>query len=248
MIERFDVIGCKISKTTTQGAVQEILSQVRSKQGGYVCFANVHAGVTAYNNPGYLSVLNHSFLTLPDGRPIYWIGRLNGVQGIEQIPGPDFLPKLMAQKSNPPLRHYFYGGQPEALEKMIVNLKKKFPDAVLAGWESPPFRELSIDEDSQAIRRIKESKADIVWVGLGAPKQEYWMAFHQDQLKPIVLLGVGAAFDFHAGSIERAPIWMRKIGLEWLHRLVQEPNRLWRRYLVTNTLFLIYALKSLIWR
>ena len=248
MNERFDVLRCKINKTNMKGAVEEIIERVRSKKGGYVCFVNAHTSVTAYNNPRYSAILNRSFMTLPDGRPVYWIGRLKGLKGIEHIPGPDLLPILVGYKTDTPLRHYFYGGHPEALEKLIVNLKKKFPDVVLAGWESPPFRKLSSNEDFQAIQRIKESKADIVWVGLGAPKQEYWMASHQDQLKPAVLLGVGAAFDFHAGNIKRAPIWMSKIGLEWLHRLLQEPNRLWRRYLVTNTLFLIYTLKSLIWK
>lgn len=245
MNDRFDVIRCKISRVNIERAVSEIRARLRSGNGGYVCFTNAHVSVMAYNNPAYLAVLNQSFMTLADGKPVYWVGRLKGVNGIQQIPGPDFLPILMGCNVDPPLRHYFYGGQPDVLEKLIAVLKAKFPDAVIAGWESPPYRDLSPHEDSQVVRRIKESKADIVWVGLGAPKQEYWMASHLEQLKPAVLLGVGAAFDFHAGNVRRAPAWARTIGLEWLHRLIQEPRRLWKRYLVTNTLFVIYVLKSL---
>lgn len=245
MIDRFNVLRCEISRVNIERAVDAILARVRSGNGGYVCFTNVHASVMAYNNPEYLTVLNQSFMTLPDGKPVYWVGRLKGVNDIQQIPGPDFLPILMGCNIVPPLRHYFYGGRSDVLEKLIENLKAEFPDIVIAGWESPPYRDLSADEDSQMVRRIKESGASIIWVGLGAPKQEYWMASHFEQLKPAVLFGIGAAFDFHAGNVKRAPSWMRTIGLEWFYRLVQEPRRLWKRYLVTNTLFVVYVLKSL---
>ena len=248
MNDRFDVIRCKISKTNMQGAVNKILVRVQSGEGGYVCFTNVHTCVTAYSNPEYRAVLNQSFMTLPDGKPVYWVGRAKGVAGIQQIPGPDFLPCLMSHNGKPPLRHYFYGGRPDVLEKLVENMKTRYPQAIIAGWESPPFRELSPQEDSQAVSRIKESMANIVWVGLGSPKQDYWMASHREQLKPAILLGVGAAFDFHAGNVKRAPMWMRSVGLEWLHRLAQEPRRLWRRYLVTNSLFVIYVLKELVWK
>lgn len=245
MNDRFDVIHCKITKVNWHEAVSGVLARVKSKQGGYVCFANVHACVTAYNNPDYLGVLNQSFMTFPDGKPIYWFGRVKGIRNIQQIPGPDFFSVLLSQVVNPPLRHYFYGGRPDVLQQLIENLKSRYPHMVIAGWESPPFRELSPNEDSQVINRIQKSMADIIWIGLGAPKQDLWMATHYAQLRPAVLLGVGAAFDFHAGNIKRAPLWVRTIGLEWLHRLMQEPRRLWKRYVVTNTLFLIYALKSL---
>lgn len=248
MNDRFDVIRCKISNVNMKGAVSKILARVRSGKGGYVCFVNVHASVTAYNNSEYLAVLNQSFMSLPDGKPVYWVGRIKGVEGIQQIPGPDFLPILINHNEDPPLRHYFYGGRSDVLEKLIENLKKKYPEAIIAGGESPPFRDLSPHEDSQVVCRIKESMADVVWVGLGAPKQDYWMAAHREQLKPAILLGVGAAFDFHAGNVRRAPMWMRSIGFEWMHRFMQEPRRLWRRYLITNSLFVLYAIKEMVWK
>lgn len=248
MENRFDVIGCKISKTSFDEALHDTLARVSSKKGGYVCFTNVHACVMARNNPRYRKVLNDSFLTLPDGRPVFWVGKMKGIRGIQQIPGPDFLPKLLAHNVTPPLRHYFYGGRAEVLEELVESLKTRFPHAVIVGWESPPYRELTAEEDSRVIRRIRESRADVVWVGLGAPKQEYWMESHCEQFRPAILLGVGAAFDFHAGNMKRAPAWARAIGLEWLHRLMQEPRRLWKRYLVTNTLFIFYVFKSLLWK
>lgn len=245
MTERFNVIGCQISKVTKRGAIDKVLEGVRSGRGGYVCFTNVHTSVTAHGNPKFLTVLNESFLTFPDGKPLYWVGKLKGIGDVEQVPGPEFLPELLETDATPPLRHYFYGGRPEVLEILIANLKAGYPHADIVGWESPPFRELTEEEDEQVVARIRDSGTHIVWVGLGAPKQEYWMQAHAERLKPALLMGVGAAFDFHAGSVKRAPGWMRFMGLEWLHRLIQEPRRLWKRYLVTNTLFIFYVLKGL---
>jgi N-acetylglucosaminyldiphosphoundecaprenol N-acetyl-beta-D-mannosaminyltransferase len=246
MIDRFTVIRCMVSKVNMEAAVSRVLARVKSGEGGYVCFANAHSSVTAYNNPEYLAILNRSFMTLPDGKPVYWTGLAKGVKGIQQIPGPDFLPMLVSHNQNPPLRHYFYGGRPEVIEKLIENLKTRYQGVAIVGWESPPFRDLSSHEDSQVVRRIKESMADIVWVGLGTPKQDYWMASHYERLKPAILFGVGAAFDIHADNVKRAPIWVRSNGFEWLYRLMQEPRRLWRRYLVTNSLFIIYVFKEMV--
>ena len=248
MIRRYDVIGCKISAVNLDRAVDAILRYHSSGDGGYVCFANVHVTVTAYRSAEYRALVNGSLLTLADGKPVYWLGRILGNRDIQHIAGPDFLPIILAQKSDPPLRHYFYGGRPEVLEELIQSLKRRFPGALFVGWDSPPFRELSAGESAEAIMRIKDSKADIVWVGLGTPKQDYWMRAHRAALSPAILMGVGAAFDFHAGCLKRAPRWMRLIGLEWLYRLMQEPRRLWRRYLVDNTRFVLYVFWDLIFR
>lgn len=245
MAARFDVIGCKITQATFNGAIENTLARLEGGEGGYVCFTNVHVSVMAHDTPALLQVLNQSFMTLPDGKPVYWVGKLYGIADIQQIPGPDFLPAMLAARREPPLRHYFYGGRQDVVDQLVQRLKEEYPQASVVGWESPPFRELSREEDRNAVQRIRDSGADIVWVGLGAPKQEYWMASHAEQLKPAILMGVGAAFDFHAGNMKRAPDWMRSVGLEWLHRLAQEPGRLWKRYLVTNTLFLVYVFKGL---
>src|SRR4030067_3006726 len=134
MKNRFEVVGCKISKTSLDRALHDTFARIRSKQGGYICFTNVHACVPAHNNPRYLNVLNDSFLTLPDGKPVYWVGKLKGIKGIQQIPGPDFLPVLMGCNVDPPLRHYFYGGRSVELWKLIENVKAHFPDHGIAGW------------------------------------------------------------------------------------------------------------------
>jgi len=138
------------------------------------------------------------------------------------------------------LRHYFYGGCPDVLENLVNNLRIKYPKAEIVGYHSPPFRELTVDEENERVDAIKESGANLVWVGLGAPKQDIWMANMQDKLQSILLLGVGAAFDFHSGSKKRAPKWVQKSGFEWAHRLIQDPKRLFMRYLVTNTMFIYY--------
>lgn len=246
MLERFNVIGCAIIKTTMDGAINSVCQRVESKMGGYVCFTNVHASVMAGNDASFMSIVNNSFMSLPDGKPVYWVGRLLGNKGIEQIPGPDFFEKLLAHRGTPELKHYFYGGKPEILEMLVEKLKARYSSINIVGMESPPFRQVSDEEMEMAIERINSTRPDIVWIGLGAPKQENWMSDHWQQLKPAVLLGVGAAFDFHADAVKRAPLWMQKIGLEWFHRLMQEPGRLWKRYLYTNTVFLWRVIKQFI--
>lgn len=242
--KRYNVIGCNISRTTFAGAIRAVTNRVISGAGGYVCFTNVHAVVTARLNRNFRPVLENSFMTMPDGKPLYWVAKVKRIKGVENVPGPDFLPALMESDSEQKLRHYFYGGRKEVVEQLVENLKVRFPKAQIVGWESPPFRELSAFEEEIAMQRILQSDANIVWVGLGAPKQELWMADHAERLRPALLMGVGAAFDFHAGHVARAPHWMRSIGMEWFHRLLQDPVRLWKRYLVTNSLFLFFAVFS----
>lgn len=245
MLNRYDVIGCKITQTTIDAAISAVIDRAHSGEGGYVCFANAHSTVTARSNPALMAALDKSFMTLPDGKPLYWVGRSRGLNPLEQIPGPDFLPAMLSHTQSPPLRHYFYGSTSGTLDRLITELRRRFPGATIVGWESPPFRSLTPDEEEAAMNRIKKSGANLVWIGLGAPKQELWMVTHAPQLKPALLLGVGAAFDFHAGSTKRAPQWVRAAGLEWLHRLLSEPRRLWKRYAKTNSLFILYWLAGL---
>ncbi len=248
MHHRYGVIGCKINKLTMADALDNAIKRTRSGSGGYVCFTNVHACVMANKNNNFMSITNNSFLSLPDGKPVYWVGKLKGNNNIEQIPGPDFFPKLLATNASPPLKHYFYGGTQEVLNKLVRNVKTNYPNAQIVGTESPPFRKLSNEEIETSLNRIREAKPDFVWVGLGAPKQEIWMAKHWQALKPAVLFGVGAAFDFHAGTVQRAPRWAQRLGLEWLHRLLQEPGRLWKRYFYTNSMFVFYLLKDTLFK
>ena len=248
MHDRYNVIGCRINKLTMADALDNAIKRTRSGNGGYVCFTNVHACVMARENKDFLDITNDSFMSLPDGKPVYWVGKLKDCDNLEQIPGPDFFPQLLSQTSSPPLRHYFYGGSQEVLDKLIEKININYPDAEIVGSESPPFRELSGEEIESSLSRIRETQADFIWVGLGAPKQEIWMSKHWQALKPAVLFGVGAAFDFHAGTVQRAPRLAQKLGLEWLHRLSQEPGRLWKRYFYTNSMFLFYLLKDTLFK
>lgn len=245
MDERYDVIGSRVTRANTRSALDAVVERLRAGEGGYVCFTNVHAVVVARQDPSFRSVINDSFMSLPDGKPIYWIGRLRRAGPVRQVAGPEFFTTLLSQRQTPPLRHYFYGSRPEVLSALVGRLRSRFPDVDIVGAASPAFRELSAEEKASEIDRIKASGADIIWVALGAPKQERWMAENWRALRPAVLLGVGAAFDIHAGAVARAPAWMRRVGLEWLFRLVQEPRRLWKRYAYTNSMFLCYLLMDL---
>jgi len=248
VVERYSVIGSSISRETIASALDRVLVQCDDGGGGYVCFTNAHVAVMAREDPGLRDVINGSFLSLPDGKPVYLSGKIRGITELEHIPGPDFFRKLLASEKSPKLRHYLYGGKTEVLERLVDSLKSRFPQADIVGYESPPFRALTEAESTTVNERIRSVKPDVVWVGLGAPKQELWMASHWRALRPALLLGVGAAFDFHAGSINRAPVWMQNAGLEWVYRLGQEPKRLWKRYLYTNIMFFLYSIVDIVRR
>lgn len=248
MHDRYSVIGCKINRLTMAGALDSAIERACNEDGGYICFANVHACVTARERGTFMKLINNSFMSLPDGKPVYWVGKFKGCINLEQIPGPDFFLALLKINKSPSLRHYFYGGSQEVLDKLFENIKTNNPKAQIVGTESPPFRKLSDAEIECSLNRIRAAKPNFVWVGLGAPKQEIWMEKHWEELKPAVLLGVGAAFDFHAGAVQRAPRWVQHLGLEWLHRLLQEPGRLWKRYFYTNSMFLFYLAKDIVFK
>lgn len=241
-LPRFQVLDCRISCINMRLAIEAVRARVGTGEGGYVCFSNVHSVVMAKRDSRLRDITNTSFLSMPDGKPLAILGRVKGVTGIERVAGPDFLPQFIHEY--PGLRHFFYGSTPQTLEALVANLREDNPDFNLAGYHSPPFRELSPSELNLAINQINDTNPDIVWVGLGAPKQEYWMAEHWQRLRPAIVLGVGAAFDFSAGQIDRAPSWVQRIGMEWLHRFLQEPSRLWQRYLYTNSLFMYYLLRD----
>jgi len=241
MSDRYNVIGNQISRETMASALQRVIAQCHGG-GGYVCFANTHVVVMGREHPDFRKVINGSFLTLPDGKPVYLSGKIRGISDLEHIPGPNFFQQLIASGTLPGLRHYFYGGRPDVLDTLVKHLGNCYPKADIVGYESPPFRPMTQNEKYAVIERIRSVQPDLIWVGLGAPKQEMWMAEHWETLRPAVLLGVGAAFDFHAGEVKRAPDWMQTAGLEWLYRLSREPKRLWKRYAYTNTMFFVYSL------
>jgi N-acetylglucosaminyldiphosphoundecaprenol N-acetyl-beta-D-mannosaminyltransferase len=203
--------------------------------------ATVHSVMEAWDDPGFRQVLNAADLVTPDGMPLVWMLRRLGYPDQQRVYGPDLTLHVCEAAAREGVPVGFYGGLPEALEAMVSKLRRLFPGLVVAYAWSPPFRPLTPEEDAQVVREIVESGARVLFVGLGCPKQERWMGEHRGRV-PAVMLGVGAAFDFHGGRVRQAPRWMQERGLEWLFRLAMEPRRLWRRYLKHNPRFVVLAL------
>ena len=234
-----DILGVHVCVTNMQEVLSILKDRTEELRGKYLCVSNVHTTVTAYDTPEYLAVQNGAAYVLPDGKPLSLVSRKRGYQEAEQVAGPDLMKEMFrdAQESGTQLKHFFYGGSTETIEKLQENLSREYPKLQTVGYVSPPFRPLTEEEDNEIISRINQSGADILWVGLGAPKQEYWMRAHEGKIHAVIL-GVGAGFDFHAGTVKRAPKWMQRCCLEWLYRLFQDPGRLFKRYAVTNVKFL----------
>lgn len=238
------VLGSKIDALPWEAALERVLAWARERESRYVTLCNVHVVVTASRDAAYRNLINASDMAAPDGAPVAWMLRRQGFARQPRISGPDLMWALCERCAAEGVSVYCYGSTDATLDLLAQRLRAAFPALKLTG-ESPPFRALTPEEDAAAVARINGSGAGIVFVGLGCPKQERWMAAHRGHVKG-VMIGVGAAFDFHAGTVKRAPQWMRKTGLEWLHRLVSEPRRLWMRYLVTNTLFIFGAVRQLL--
>lgn len=242
------ILGVNVAVTNMKDMVNLITSHVEKLKGEFICLSNVHTTVMAYENAEYRNIQNSAFIALPDGRPLSFVQRLRGYKEAEQVSGPDLMPALWSATENTEISHYFYGSSEETIKALEINLRKKYPKLKIAGMEAPPFRPLTKEEDEEAVRRINESGASILWVGLGAPKQEEWMYQHKDKIN-CLMFGVGAGFDFHAGTVKRAPMWMRNHYLEWLYRLTQDPKRLWKRYVNTNGKFILLSVKdAFVWK
>jgi N-acetylglucosaminyldiphosphoundecaprenol N-acetyl-beta-D-mannosaminyltransferase len=240
-----DVIGTPIDALNWDEAVQRIAAWSRDRVGRVVCICNVHSVVTAKQDAEFASAVRAADMATPDGAPIAWMLRWLGEKSQPRINGPDLMLKFCDHAAATGASVFLYGGTQQTLSLLVERLRKDFPGLEVAGSYSPPFRTLTAAEDEAIVDVINRSGAGVVWVGLGCPKQEKWMISHRGRIKA-VMIGVGAAFDYHAGTITRAPSWMQRSGLEWLHRLLSEPRRLWRRYLITNTLFIWYAFNQLI--
>ena len=240
LTQKCRVLGVEYTTTVLSDAAAYLISHAKELSGKYVCFSNVHTTVMAADDKEYCSILNGSAATFPDGKPVADKIRAQGYFEAERIAGPDLMSELFRQSEGTEMKHFFYGSTEKTLDSLKKQLSEKHPYMKIAGMYSPPFRELTPEEDSRIVDLINNSGADFVWIGLGAPKQEKWMAAHRDRIKG-VMLGVGAGFDFHAGTVKRAPLILQKLGFEWLYRLIQNPKRLLKRYLVTNTKFILYT-------
>lgn len=240
------VLGSHIDALSWDAALDRLLGWARAHDSRYVTICNVHVVVSASRDAAYREVINGSDMATPDGAPVAWMLRRQGFAGQTRISGPDVMWALCERCASEGVPVYCFGSTEATLGLLEQRLRAAFP-ALKLTMESPPFRALTAEEDAAAVDRIHASGAGIVFVGLGCPRQERWMAEHRGRVHA-VMIGVGAAFDFHAGTVQRAPAWMRNNGLEWLHRLMSEPRRLWKRYLVTNTLFIMGAAKQLLWK
>ena len=236
-LERCNILGTNINVTNMQQTVAYLEENLEALRGSYICVSNVHTTVMAYRDPFYRQVQNQAAMALPDGKPLSIVSKKRGHVKAERVPGPDLMPKIFELSEKKGYRHFFYGSKPETLELLKEKLLYHYPSLQIAGMYSPPFRRLDDKEDAQVIQMINETRPDFIWIALGAPKQEIWMHDHKGKLSG-VMIGVGAAFDFHAGTVKRAPGWMQELCLEWFYRILQDPIRLIPRYFSTNLTFL----------
>jgi N-acetylglucosaminyldiphosphoundecaprenol N-acetyl-beta-D-mannosaminyltransferase len=236
-VARVNVLGVGVSAIDVERAVSIIGGWVSRRVPNYVCVSGVHGVMESQEDDVLRDIHNHAGLVTPDGMPLVWLGRLASHRQMTRVYGPDLLLACCAESSRRGWRHFFYGGASGVADLLARRLRAHFPTLEVAGTYTPPFRALTDEEEADVTRRIEESHADIVWVGLSTPKQERWMAAHVGRVAAPVLIGVGAAFDFHAGLKPQAPHWLQQCGLEWLFRLATEPRRLWRRYLTNNPRF-----------
>lgn len=232
-----NIMGVNLAAINMSWLIEFTRKYIKELSGDYLCVSNVHTTVMSYDDESYCAVQNGGIMAIPDGGPLSSVGRKRGFTQMERTTGPDYLKEILDISVEEGYRHFFYGSTEETLEKLKVHLEKEYPGLQVAGMYSPPFRALSLEEDKEMIAMINAGNADFVWIGLGAPKQERWMSEHKGVIKGL-MVGVGAAFDYLAGNIERAPMWMQKANLEWLYRLLQEPQRLFKRYFYTNTKFI----------
>lgn len=242
---RFHVLGVNLTGTTLTHAVDTLLDWAARREKHYVCIFAVDSVLQCQGNPRLTAIANQSGMTLTDGMPLVWLGRHAAKLDINRCYGPDVMIRTLEKGCERGIKHYFYGGADEqVLDRLEARLRERFPQIRIAGRHAPPHRPLTAPERDAAIADIRASGADIVWVGIGTPKQDYWVGEFRELLDTPVLVAVGAAFNFHAGTVRQAPRWMMRHGLEWLFRLAMEPRRLWKRYIVGNPRFLALVLRQ----
>jgi N-acetylglucosaminyldiphosphoundecaprenol N-acetyl-beta-D-mannosaminyltransferase len=239
---RCNVLGVGISAVNLDSAAQIINSWIASREKNYVCITGVHGVMESQTDERLRQIHNHAGMVTPDGMPMVWLNKLAGNNHVSRVYGPDLMLKVCGEGIAQGTRHYFYGGGEGVADLLATALKTRFPGLNVVGTFCPPFRKMIEVEDAGIVSAINATNADIVWVGLSTPKQEFWMSGHLGRIDAPVMIGVGAAFDFHAGLKRQAPPWMQKSGLEWFYRLCTEPGRLWKRYLKNNPLFVAYLL------
>jgi N-acetylglucosaminyldiphosphoundecaprenol N-acetyl-beta-D-mannosaminyltransferase len=246
--DRYRVIETRIAAFDLDRAVELFLEARATGTKLRAHFCTTHTLVEATDNDRLRDALNQpDAISAPDGMPLVWVGKVLGEE-VSRVCGPDLLPLLVDRGRAVGARHFFYGGAPGVAERLATSLAERYPGIVVAGTHSPPFRPLTPDEDAAEVELINAARPDFVWVGLGSPKQDLWIDDHRARLDAAVLFAVGAAFDFHAGTLRRAPVWMQRTGTEWFYRLISEPRRLLKRYTVVNTRFVLLVGKQILSR
>ena len=236
-----NIMGVNIAAIDMEWLLNYTEKNIQALSGDYMCVSNVHTTVMSFQNADYCSVQNGGIMAIPDGGPLSSVGRRRGFKNMGRTTGPDYMENILKISAEKGYKHYFYGSTPETIKKLKIKLDEKYPGVSVVGVYSPPFRPLTNEEDAEVIKDINEVRPDFIWVGIGAPKQENWMASHQGKVYGF-MVGVGAAFDYFVGNIKRAPKWMQKLNLEWLYRLLQNPAKLFKRYLYTNPKFIWHAI------
>lgn len=242
--QKIDILGVKVDAVNLGSAWENVAGWVSRKEKAYVCVAPVSTIVSCNEDERYRNVVNAAQMVTPDGMPVVWLARAKGFKKVERTYGPDLLLKVCREGQQSGLRHFFYGGTEEVCRRLRAALTVQFPQLKIAGTYAPPFRELTEQENERIIEMINEAQPDILWVGLGSPKQDFWMSQNRAKLSVPVMLGVGAAFDFLSGIKPQAPRWMQRSGFEWFFRLCCEPRRLWKRYIVGNSKFILLLLRE----
>jgi N-acetylglucosaminyldiphosphoundecaprenol N-acetyl-beta-D-mannosaminyltransferase len=244
--DRAFILGVGVSPVTLERAASIIEGWIERRTRNFVCVTGAHGVIESRDNPALQAIHNAAGMVVPDGMPLVFMARRLGFDAVSRVYGPDLMRRVTEISARKGYRQFYYGGGPGLADRLAANLTTKHPDLQVAGTLTPPFRPLTPEEDDAIIDRINSARPDIVWVGLSTPKQEFWMASHVCRLDAPVLIGVGAAFDFLAGTKSQAPAWMQRNGLEWAYRLAQEPRRLWRRYFRVVPLFLVLAFAQLV--
>ena len=246
--ESYAVLGVRVDAVQIPEVVARMEEWIVRREACYfVAVTDMHSVMEAQHDAQFKDILNSADIVVPDGFPLVWLGRRKGFPRMRRrVYGPELMLRFCAESVSKKYRHFFYGGAPGVAEELKSRFAVQFPGLIIVGSFCPPFRPLTTEEDEAAIAAIEHSRADIVWVGLGAPKQERWMFAKRDKLRVPLLVGVGAAFDFHTGRVAQAPSWMREHGLEWIFRLSREPRRLWRRYLIQGPEFVTLLLLELL--
>ena len=243
-IDHIEILGSKVSLLDYETALITFENWIKENPNRYVCVANVHTVMLGAENDAFMRITNEAGMVTPDGQPLRFVANLKGAKLEDRVYGPTLMEKA-CERFQEGYSHFFYGGGSGVPERLKDAFASRFPKINVVGTYSPPFRPLTDKEDKNIIALINRANPDFLWVGLGAPKQEFWMAEHMGKVKARVMLGVGAAFDFHAGTVSQAPFWLQKIGLEWAYRLSRDPKRLWYRYLYYNPLFIWKVFREL---